>query len=841
MIVFSCAGCGAALDAPDDSAGQSYACPQCARAMTVPYLPRIKASLPVTPLPPLPRRESPLTDVPMPTDSDDASTLAAERHLSPGAHGGQVFPFLGPAQAPDEIGRLDTYRVLRLLGQGGMGMVFEGEDTVLQRKVALKVMRPDLAKIDAARHRFLREARAAAALHHEHIVTIYQVSQNRDVPYLAMEFLSGESLEMLLRRVGRLPVADALRIGREIAEGLAAAHDRGLIHRDIKPANIWLKTTSDSSPSVRPRDALGRVRIIDFGLVRVDENAINLTGSGAVLGTPAYMAPEQADGETVDARSDLFSLGCVLYRMLTGEVPFKGKGMLATLIAVDNSHIVPPDQRLADIPPAVSAFVVQLLDRNRDKRPSSARLVAEMLRALEALERSTDVSSLSGVAPQAGQRPGLRKGWLVAAGVLVSLLLWGAITAYVLQGRAGKGSLEIKSEEPTARVVVERNGEIIAVLDPQGQDRIELNAGEYAVRLEEARPGVHLDSARLVVLKGANRIVRVRRIDRPFVVRILPIQPPERDFYSKKADYQGIPIKAHAVVADGALIAAHERLSMMLEHCPRVLENLVTSGAELHIIGKDQQTSDLPENRHLKDKPFDGNLTVDQRTRGLGGLAASCGEENLLKLPGDRYAGRDICVHEFAHTIRSYGLSPLVRRRIERQYKESLAKGLWKDSYAAKNDDEFFAELSMWYFGTEGETSKMSPKPERGREGLRRYDPEAFALLDDIYTGVAIVERNVFIDVPLLPPEREKDLKSQISEVPTSILFVNNTPRELEIYWLDFQGQRKLYHRLGPQSTVHQPTFASHPWVVVDGGRARGVVMAVPEPARVTIKDEEKR
>src|SRR5262249_14657843 len=160
-------------------------------------------------------------------------------------------------------------------------------------------------------------------------------------------------------------------------------------------------------------------------------------------------------------------------------------------------------------------------------------------------------------------------------------------------------------------------------------------------------------------------------------------------------DYQGIPIKAHAVVADAALIAAHERLSRMLERCPRVLENLVTSGAELHIIGKDQQTSDLPENRHLKDKPFDGNLTVDQRARGLGGLAASCGEENLLKLPGDRYAGRDICVHEFAHTIRSYGLSPLVRRRIERQYKESLAKGLWKDSYAAKNDDEFFAELSM--------------------------------------------------------------------------------------------------------------------------------------------------
>jgi serine/threonine protein kinase len=835
MIVFSCPNCGAALDAPNDKAGQGFACPRCARAMTVPHLPRVVASLPVTPLPPL-RRESPLTDVPLPTADDDASTLAAERHATGGSHSAQVFPFLAAAQAPDEIGRLDNYRVLRLLGQGGMGMVFEAEDTVLQRKVALKVMRPDLAKMDAARHRFLREARAAAALHHENIVTIFQVSKDRDVPYLAMEFLSGESLETLLRRIGRVPVDEALRIGRETAEGLAAAHDCGMIHRDIKPANIWLKATPDSAHSgVRSRDSHGRVRIIDFGLVRVDEAGSPLTGSGAVLGTPAYMAPEQADGKPIDARSDLFSLGCVLYRMLTGEVPFKGRGMLSTLVAVENSRVVPPEERLPGVSPEISACVMQLLERSADQRPSSARHVAEKLRALEALERSTDQSSLSGVPrPAAADRPRRgHKGWLIAGSVLASALIWAVVLLVVWNARGNKGSLELRSDEPKARVIVERDGQVVAILDSQGSPRAELSPGDYRVRLEGDWPQLHLDSTQLVVMRGANRVVRVRKLDEP--VRIFRIEPPDQGFYSKKTDYQGIPIKAHASVADEALIEARNRLRMMLEHAPRIIENLVTSGAELHIIGKDQQTSDLPENRHLKGKPFDGKLTVDQRTRGLGGLAASCGEENLLHLPGDRYAGRDICVHEFAHTIRSYGLSPLVRKRIERQYRDSLNRGLWKNSYAAKNDDEFFAELSMWYFGTEGDTSKMDPKPARGREGLQRYDPEAFELLDEIYSGRAVMERNVFIDLPLLPPEREKALRSQRSDVPTSIVFVNNTPGALDFYWLDFEGQRKFYFRLAPGTQSHQVTFATHPWVVVDGNQARGIFIGVSDPGRALV------
>jgi alpha-glucosidase len=217
--------------------------------------------------------------------------------------------------------------------------------------------------------------------------------------------------------------------------------------------------------------------------------------------------------------------------------------------------------------------------------------------------------------------------------------------------------------------------------------------------------------------------------------RIRAIEPPERDFYAKLLDYDGIPIKASKQVSDEALFQAKARLAMMLEKLPAVRRKLKTAGAELHIIGKNQVTSDLPEHRHLKGKPFDGKLTVDERTRGLGGLLTSCGEENLLRLAEDRYKGRDICVHEFAHCIRNHGIPKAVRDKFDEQSKRSLAKGLWVGSYAASNPDEFFAELSMWYFGTHGDLHMKGEKPAVGREGLRAYDPEAAALFDDFYRG----------------------------------------------------------------------------------------------------------
>ncbi len=229
---------------------------------------------------------------------------------------------------------------------------------------------------------------------------------------------------------------------------------------------------------------------------------------------------------------------------------------------------------------------------------------------------------------------------------------------------------------------------------------------------------------------------------------IRAIVPPEKDFFAKLIYYHGIPIKASAEVADEALLAAQSRLAMMLSNLPVVCANLANAGAELHIIGRNQVTSDLPEWRFDKGKPLPeyNGLTIDQRTRGMGGRISSCGEENLLKLEKDRYFGRDICVHEFSHCIYEFGIPREIRARFRKQYKASLAKGLWEKAYAASNDDEFFAELAMWYFGTHGDLHMTGPKPANGPLGLKAYDPDAFALWDEFFSGRMNVSRTTRAD-----------------------------------------------------------------------------------------------
>ena len=222
--------------------------------------------------------------------------------------------------------------------------------------------------------------------------------------------------------------------------------------------------------------------------------------------------------------------------------------------------------------------------------------------------------------------------------------------------------------------------------------------------------------------------------------RIVPIVPQQEAFFDKKTDYHGIVIRANKVVSDEAMFEAIRRIDTVLKNMPNALTNLVAAKAGLDIIGKDQVTTDLPDYRHMKGKPFQGKptekvTTVDERTRGFGGLRFSCGEENLLKLKEDRYFGRDICVHEFAHTLQNYGLSKDIQQKIRDQYKVSMEKGRWKSAYSASDVGEFFAELTMWYFGTHGDTPKGSDVPAPGKEAFKAYDPEAFQLLDDLYSG----------------------------------------------------------------------------------------------------------
>lgn len=217
--------------------------------------------------------------------------------------------------------------------------------------------------------------------------------------------------------------------------------------------------------------------------------------------------------------------------------------------------------------------------------------------------------------------------------------------------------------------------------------------------------------------------------------KIVVIDPPEANFFSKKLDCGGIPIKAHRDVADEALFEAKKRLGKMLENLPEVRKKLHEAGTELHIIGRNQVTSDLPEFRGMKGKPFDGKQTVDERTRGLGGILTSCGEENLLRLPDDRYRGRDICVHEFAHDIFDNGIDDSIREQFYDQHEKSLAKALWIGSYAGGNRDEYFSEMSMWYFGTHGDLHMKGDKPKDGRDGLKQYDPDGFSLIEKFYEG----------------------------------------------------------------------------------------------------------
>ncbi len=324
-----------------------------------------------------------------------------------------ITRLLMPAQLPDEIGRLGVYRVLKVLGAGGMGVVFLAEDTVLKRRVALKAMKPELATSSLSRERFLREAQAAASIRHDHVVVVHQAGDESGVAYLAMELLDGESLEARLKREEKLPIPEVLRIGREIADGLAAAHEQGLIHRDIKPANIWLQ--AHPSPSGRGAGGEGpRVKLLDFGLARAADEDGKLTTAGAIIGTPAYMSPEQANAEPVDARTDLFSLGCVLYRMCTGQPPFAGEKSLQVLRAVVEDHPKPPREVNSEVPAELSALVMRLLEKDRIKRPESARQVATELAAIDHVPETTPMPK------PAPRRPNWLP-WAIAATFLLSL------------------------------------------------------------------------------------------------------------------------------------------------------------------------------------------------------------------------------------------------------------------------------------------------------------------------------------------------------------------------------------------------------------------------------------
>jgi WD40 repeat protein/serine/threonine protein kinase len=285
-----------------------------------------------------------------------------------------VLRLLAGPDGPGGAARLGSYEIAEAIGAGGMGVVFKAFDNALNRFVAIKVLAPTLASSAAARRRFAREAKAAAAVTHEHVIAIFAVDTSGPLPFLVMPLISGSSLQERIDRDGPLQVREIVRIGMQTASGLASAHAQGLVHRDIKPANILLE------------NGVGRVKITDFGLARTIDEA-SLTQSGVVAGTPQYMSPEQARGEPIDARADLFSLGSVLYAMCTGHSPFRAETMMAVLRRVSDDDPRPIRAINPEIPAWFEAVVAKLLAKDPAARFQSAAEVAELLtRCLAYLE-----------------------------------------------------------------------------------------------------------------------------------------------------------------------------------------------------------------------------------------------------------------------------------------------------------------------------------------------------------------------------------------------------------------------------------------------------------------------
>ena len=274
--------------------------------------------------------------------------------------------FLQPSNKPGSIGVLAHYEVLSMLGQGAFGIVFKAFDEKLHRLVAIKVMNPQMASTSPPRKRFLREARSAAAIKHENVVQVYSVEE-QPLPYLVMEFIDGQTLKEKLDGSGPLETPEVLHIARQIASGLAAAQAMGLIHRDIKPANILLEQGAEQ-----------RVKISDFGLARAADDA-SLTRTGVISGTPLYMAPEQATGQSLDHRADLFSLGSVVYQMSCGRPPFRAATTVAVLRRVVEDTPRPLDEILPEIPDWLVAIVTKLLAKKPEDRFQTAKEVADLL------------------------------------------------------------------------------------------------------------------------------------------------------------------------------------------------------------------------------------------------------------------------------------------------------------------------------------------------------------------------------------------------------------------------------------------------------------------------------
>lgn len=349
---------------------------------------------------------------------DRTATIPPEK-LSNIAPHADILRLLGPTDNPQMLGRIGSYEIVGILGRGGMGVVFKGFDPALNRFVAIKMLAPHLAASGAARKRFEREAQAAAAIVHDHVMAIHGVADWQGTPYLVMPYVRGASLQKRIDDQGPFQLREILRIGMQTAAGLAAAHAQGLVHRDIKPANIMLAS------------GVERVALTDFGLARAVDDA-TLTRTGTLAGTPQYMSPEQARGQAVDFRSDLFSLGSVLYTLCTGRPPFRAETSYGILRLITDEEPRPIQQLSPDIPVWLCTLIGRLMAKNPADRFASADEVSKLLeKCLAHVEQPSLVSLPTELLPpaaavaspaQAPSRTFSKRYIAIASGLLLAVI-----------------------------------------------------------------------------------------------------------------------------------------------------------------------------------------------------------------------------------------------------------------------------------------------------------------------------------------------------------------------------------------------------------------------------------
>lgn len=417
-----------------------------------------------------------------------------------------VLKLLGPTDDPQMLGRIGTYEIVGVIGRGGMGVVFKAFDGALNRFVAIKMLLPHLAVSGAARKRFAREGKAAAAVIDDNVLPIYAVAEWQGIPYLVTQYSRSATLQARIADQGPLEPKEILRIGMQTARGLAAAHAQGLVHRDIKPSNILLD------------GAVERAMLTDFGLARAADDA-SITRTGVIAGTPQYMSPEQARAGTVDGRSDLFGLGCVMYAMSTGRPPFRAESSYAILRLITDHEPKSIREINVDIPDWLCGIIAKLMAKDANDRYATAAEVAELLESCLAhlqqpstipLPPKAQAAVLTKPRTQSNARRWSPRNWVIGCAIACGCAAFAIFAGVIIVLELNKGTLTIESKVDGVKIKITQGEKVVdeLTLEKKAQS-VRIAAGKYNIEIEGDSDSVQIDNGNITLSRGGTEVVRI--------------------------------------------------------------------------------------------------------------------------------------------------------------------------------------------------------------------------------------------------------------------------------------------------------------------------------------------